>query len=240
MTMPSLINRTQSKELHTAFKKTYSELSQIALMFLNDNGISVSEYAVQNGLGRTVSAFSLYYQGGITLTSTGQGNADEDGNYISYYDMRTLNGKSFSGGANSTGRNSSFLCDNTGFRSSKNGAIYLFNDAPVEGKNGPVVCVDINGKKAPNRYGLDYFMFIFTVDGRVLPVGAEHANNPNACTSASGSCSNFNNVGSQYCSKTSNNIAYNASCAFYALSDTHPTQTGKSYWADFVDEVYKR
>lgn len=30
LTMPSLINRTRNKELHTAFLKTYSELNQVA------------------------------------------------------------------------------------------------------------------------------------------------------------------------------------------------------------------
>ena len=33
MTMPVLFNKTQNKELQTAFLKTYSELSQLALLF---------------------------------------------------------------------------------------------------------------------------------------------------------------------------------------------------------------
>lgn len=33
MTMPVLFNKTQNKELQTAFLKTYSELNQLALLF---------------------------------------------------------------------------------------------------------------------------------------------------------------------------------------------------------------
>ncbi|MBO8430376.1 type II secretion system protein, partial [Spirochaetes bacterium] len=42
MTLPSVINKTRNKELHTAFLKTYSELNQIAELFKADYGISVS------------------------------------------------------------------------------------------------------------------------------------------------------------------------------------------------------
>ena len=154
--------------------------------------------------------------------------------------MNNLNGNQYSGGANSTGANSSFFCDNTGFKSNASGALYILNDRPLQGTNGPVICVDINGKKGPNRYGIDYFMFIFTVDGKVLPVGQQHKNNPGVCNSSSGSCGNFNNVGPQYCLKTSSDISKNTSCAYYALTDTHPTEQGKNYWQDFLGEIYSR
>ena len=116
----------------------------------------------------------------------------------------------------------------------------ILNDAPKEGDNGPVICVDVNGQKKPNRYGIDYFMFIFTVDGRVLPVGQEHKNNPKPCNSRNGSCGNFNNIGSEYCSNKVSDISKNTSCAYYALTNTHPTKEGKDYWTDFLGEVYSR
>ena len=103
-----------------------------------------------------------------------------------------------------------------------------------------IVWVDLNGKKGPNRYGIDYFMFIFTVDGHVIPVGQKHKNNPSVCNSSSGSCGNFNNVGAEYCSNTASDISKNTSCAYYALTDTHPTKAGKNYWQDFLGEVYGR
>ena len=243
MTMPVLFNKTQNKELQTAFLKTYSELNQLALLFAAEKGVTIPEYTASENNGISASDANLifsYYKGSTALTSSGQGSMDDDGNFIAFYDIHYLNGKNYSGGGNSSGANSSFLCDNTGFRNNQSGAILILNDAPRPGENGPVICVDINGKKRPNRYGVDYFMFIFTVDGKVLPVGQEHKNNPSSCTSGSGICGNFNNIGSQYCSTTSTNISQNTSCAYYALTNTHPTKKGKDYWNDFLGEVYHR
>lgn len=241
MTMPALMNKTRNKELHTAFLKTYSELNQVAGLFKADYGVSVSEYLAGSRVSTNAGKIFSYYKGSKITNKGGQGVADEEGNFVAFYPMNTLNGKAYSGGANSQGKNSSFFCDNTVFQNNQSGALMILNDAPDAGQNGPVICVDINGKKKPNRYGIDYFMFIFTVDGRVIPVGQEHKNNPPyPCKSASGSCGNFSNVGAEYCSNTSSNIAYNTSCAYYALSNTHPTKEGKDYWTDFLGEVYSR
>ena len=243
LTLPSLINRTKNKELHTAFLKTYSELNQLAVLFTAHNGVTIPEYSasIENGISaETAKLIFSYYDSPMTLTSSGQGLEDADGNIKAFYNINYLNGKPYSGGANSSGRNSSFLCDNTGFRSTKSGEILILNDAPKAGENGPVICVDINGTQKPNRYGIDYFMFIFTTDGKVLPMGQEHKNNPPNCKSGNGICSNFNNIGSEYCSTTSSNITENTSCAYYALINIHPTKKGKDYWHDFLGEVYNR
>ena len=243
MTLPALINKTKNKELHTAFLKTYAELNQVAMLFKADYGITVPEAVTNSGglMRENSKKIIAYYKGAKSVNSGGQGTDDGEGNYIAFYSLSTLNGKSYSGGANTSGRNSSFFCDSSAFTPTQSGAIMIFNDAPrVEGQNGPVVCVDINGKKKPNRYGIDYFMFIFTLDGRVIPVGQEHKDNPPVCNSASGSCVNFNNVGPEYCSNTSNDISKNTSCAYYALTNTHPTKEGKDYWTDFLGEVYSR
>ena len=249
MTLPSVINKTRNKELHTAFLKTYSELNQIAELFKADYGISVSEYMSgqlgdpNSGNGLKPDAAKLlfsYYKGSKNLTLGGQGTDDGNGNFIPWYNMNNLNGKAYSGGANSSGTNSSFLCDTSAFTNNQSGALFILNDAPLQGQNGPVMCVDVNGKKGPNRYGIDYFMFIFTVDGNVIPVGQKHKNNPSRCNLSNGSCSNFNNVGAEYCSNTASDISKNTSCAYYALTDTHPTKPGKNYWQDFLGEVYGR
>lgn len=239
MTMPVLINKTRNKELQTAFLKTYSEF----LLFTAKEGVTIPEYTASNNNGISQSAANLifsYYNSASSLTSSGQGSEDADGNFIAFYDIHYLNGKLYSGGANNSCKNSSFLCDNTGFKGTSSGTILILNDAPKPGDNGPVICVDINGKKRPNRYGVDYFMFIFTVDGKVLPVGQEHKNNPSSCNSSYGACANFNNIGAEYCSTTNSNISQNTSCAYYALTNTHPTKKGKDYWNDFLGEVYHR
>lgn len=249
MTMPTLLNKTRNKELHTAFLKTYSELNQVAGLFKADYGVSVSEYMsgqisnpnAGNGLKSDAAKLLFsYYKGAKNLTKSGMGTDDGEGNFVAYYQMNNLNGSNYSGGANSGGKNSSFLCDNSAFTNNQSGALMILNDAPLQGQNGPVICVDVNGKKGPNRYGIDYFMFIFTVDGIVIPVGQQHKNNPAGCNSSSGSCNNFNNVGAEYCSNTASDISKNTSCAYYALTNSHPTKTGKDYWKDFLEEVYSR
>lgn len=244
ITIPALINKTKNKELHTAFLKTFSELNQLAILFSSENGITIPEYTagkVGNGIAASdANLIFSYYNNAITLSSSAQGTENDKGEIVAFYDIHYLNGKSYSGGTNSSGGNSSFLCDNTRFQGTTSGSILILNDAPKYGENGPVICVDINGKKRPNRYGVDYFLFIFTIDGKVIPVGQEHKNNPTSCNSGKGVCPNFNNIGPQYCSTTSSNISENASCAYYALNNTHPTKQGKDYWNDFLGEVYNR
>lgn len=242
MTLPSLINKTRNKELHTAYMKTYSELNQIAMRFKVDNEISVTEFSTFVPIAMTAKEFNKYYAGSTTLSSTGQGKDDGTGNYQALYDLSYLNGKKFAGGNNAGGKNSSFLCDDTGIYANSRGAIYIFNNRPAtDGVNGPVICVDINGKKGPNRYGVDYFLFIFTIDGGVIPMGQEHKDNVNyVCNSGSGDCNNFSNEGSQYCAISANNYTKNVSCAYYALINEHPTVKGRDYWNDFLGEVYRR
>ena len=241
MTLISLHNKTNSKELHVAFLKTYSELNQIAQMFYAENGISFPEWGSSQAHSAAMIKLMSYYKGVVSLTSTGMGTKNDDGDYVAYYDMHLLNGESFSGGANSQGKNSSFICDNSGFKSNISGALFLMNDVPSQGDNGPVLCVDVNGRKGPNRYGLDYFLFIFTVDGYVIPMGQSHDNNTaNHSVSDSGGATNFSRTGSEYCDNTSSSIAYNTTCAYYALKNIHPTENGKDYWNDFIGEVYRR
>lgn len=154
MTLPSMINKTKNKELHTAFLKTYSELNQIAQLITANEGVPISGILLGNNNGcgpiphEKANKIFRYFKGSSKfLTSGGQGTNDGEGNFIPYYDIHTLNGKKYSGGANSSGSNSSFVCDNSGFKSNASGALYILNDPPIEGHNGPVICVDINGKK---------------------------------------------------------------------------------------------
>ena len=55
MTLPTLVNNKQNKELQTQFKKVYSELNQMSRLFYKDYGMSVSEY-----LGGTSNGSATY------------------------------------------------------------------------------------------------------------------------------------------------------------------------------------
>ena len=240
LTLPSLINRTKNRELHTAFLKTFSELNQVAQKYYADMGETVTDtsFATQSNLADEI--MTKYYKGSTKITSNGMGTDDGNGNFLAFYSIRTLSGKAYSGGANSLGKNSSFICDNSPFYQTASGALFIFNDkAETETQNGPVVCVDINGKKGPNRYGMDYFLFAFTKNGNVVPMGDLRQETYGGVAS-NGSAANFFLSGSDSCSNTTNNIHQNITCAYYALSNTHPNKTGKDYWTDFLGEVSVR
>ena len=237
LTLPSLINRTKNRELHTAFLKTYSELNQVAQKYYADNEISVTEANIDSHSNLSSQIMTEYYKGATKLTNGGMGTKDEEGNYKAFYSIRTLNGHKYSGGENSQGSNSSFICDNSPFYLTASGAVIIFNDnATGEDQTGPVVCVDVNGQKAPNRYGMDYFLFAFTKNGNVVPMGDLRQETYGGVAS-NGSANNFFRSGSDSCSNTTNNIKQNVTCAYYALSNTHPNKTGKDYWNDFLGEV---
>ena len=237
LTLPSLINRTKNRELHTAFLKTYSELNQVAQKYYADNEISVTEANIDSHSNLSSQIMTEYYKGATKLTNGGMGTKDEEGNYKAFYSIRTLNGHKYSGGENSQGSNSSFICDNSPFYLTASGAVIIFNDnATGEDQTGPVVCVDVNGQKGPNRYGMDYFLFAFTKNGNVVPMGDLRQETYGGVAS-NGSAANFFLSGTASCSNTTNNIHQNVTCAYYALSNTHPNKTGKDYWNDFLGEV---
>lgn len=104
LTLPSLINRTKNRELHTAFLKTYSELNQVAQKYYADMGETVTDtsFATQSNLADEI--MTKYYKGSTKITSNGMGTDDGNGNFLAFYSIRTLSGKAYSGGANSLGK----------------------------------------------------------------------------------------------------------------------------------------
>ena len=219
MTLSSVVNTTRNKELQMQFKKTYSELNQVARMYYNDNGIAVSS------ITSAAAALQKYIKGLKIIDDWLWSKVDEEtGSSVTTmpYKIYPLIGNI----------PTASLCDVAGFRADVGGRIYSINDDPTQGQNGPIICADINGKKKPNRYGMDIFLFVFTTDGFVIPMGQEHPNNSNK-TSLS---SNFFVIGNNYC-KVANGITSNVTCAYYALSDTHPSKPGKNYWHDFLGEA---
>ena len=119
------------------------------------------------------------------------------------------------------------ICDVSGFRSDVSGRLYAFNDAPAAGQNGPVVCIDINGQKKPNRYGMDVFLFVFTTDGFVIPMGQDNKNNVSGEVGAATS-----NFFSKEC-RVNTSEYRQFGCAAYALADKNPEGDG-DYWNDFL------
>ena len=212
MTIPTLLSNIQNEELHSQFKKTYSDLNQIAMQFKNDNGISVSEY-------------TDYYYDWINFL---------DKEFWSYLKNKTYITKSSDLYLRALKGNVPCIsiCDNSHLHTEIGGRIYTFNEPNKPGENGPTVCVDINGYKKPNRYGQDFFLFVFTIDGRVIPMGMENEYNT---TNAIDIGNNFYRSGNNYCQKDTNYV-HQFACSYYALLNQHPTEAGKDYWHDFLGE----
>lgn len=231
MTLPALLNRTQNKELEAQFKKAYSELNQVAQLFKVENGVSVSEYVASIATGSSttnannfIPKLMKYYKGSKSFDDTKFSSTDEDGNVQSIrYDIYTMNGTKLAMGP----------CDDGGFYSEVGGRIYSFVGDPVnQGEDGPVVCVDINGMKGPNKYGYDLHIFYFTTDGFVFPMGQPHKNTTSDTYLGDHGSVNFFVTGKDYCKSTSA-VANQGACAYYAMQNKNPQGEG-NYWQDFL------
>lgn len=214
--IPVINSNISKKDLESRFLKVYSELNKFSEKFYLTEGISFTEYCYNTTMSAPVwlNEFMSYYNtsGYATMDSWSTQEENKDNNYRLY----SINGAN----AGIHG-----YCDNTGFVSDITGALYKFNDAgPLY--NGPVVCVDINGLKGPNRVGYDYFLFVFTKDNKVIPMGMYDRNNP-----PDGEKDTYGNPFSNECNKNSNS---GWGCAYYALQNKHPQISSKKYWGDFI------
>lgn len=110
-----------------------------------------------------------------------------------------------------------------------NGKLVNFDDKPAKGKNGPRMCIDINGEGNPNTVGLDIFYFLFTTDGHIIPEGQDHETN-NYDGGAAWEAGTVK-AAPEYCSGS----AYNGSlaCTYYAVNDISPDGDG-TYWGKFI------
>ena len=230
MTLPTVMNKTKHRELQTAFKKTYSELNQASQLFMVKEGMSFSEYSVLNRSlthPELMKKFMGYFKG-VSNYNKGLWNNKDDDTIVRPYKIKTLNGKNTTEG----------ICDVTGRYADIAGRVYSLNDAPLTtGVNGPIICVDTNGQKGPNKYGYDYFLFVFTTDGYVIPMGQPHKNNHNT----NGQDSEGNTLatngfvtGEEYCNYTTSATKGGFACAYYAMQDKSPDEKG-DYWNDFLD-----
>ncbi len=225
LTLPALVNNTQNKEIQTQFKKLYSELNQASRLFMNDFGVSVTEYCRDKGTSSFVRTLLPKYLKGLKLyDDTTSGSKDEEGNAkSSAYQMYTLGGAKLRLGP----------CDDFGYMTDIAGRIYSFEyNGITDEQQGPVVCIDVNGHKRPNKFGYDIFIFRFVENGLVLPMGQEYkAGESSYGVARDGSSNNF--FSKNEC-KVSSDLTNQLTCAKYALADVHPFEKGKNYWQDFL------
>ncbi len=222
LTLPNLASGIQNKVLQTRLKRTYSELNQIATQFYAENEISFSEWASRQSVNDYARKFMSYFNGGRQVSTYTYADGDADVSAKMPYVIRNLGGI----------RSSTIICDDGGFWTNNSGELFFFNNPPLSGENGPVFCVDLNGMQRPNTWGKDIFVFQFTQDGLVIPMGQEHKTNPKE--NAMGWEQQFFFTGQERCSPYADHPEKNVACAFYALQDVNPKNEKQSYWGDFV------
>ena len=213
ITIPTVIANHQKETLKAQFTRAYSDLNNISRKFYADNGISFSEYGWEHTYLQNYAAFKKY----IITTKHAVDTVD-------YSDPSTYTYKT------TANVRTAHVCDDHGLFTDAGGRLFGLNNQNKENENGPIICVDTNGLRGPNKYGYDFFVFFFTVDGRVLPMGMEDDNN----TSETDVGQNFFLTGSSYCNRKATNFKYNLTCAYYALNDKNPNNSNKSYWKDFL------
>ena len=162
MTMPTLMNKTKNAELVTAYKKVYSELSQVYMTIKADNGGTLE------GLCSTsddyYELFKKYMKNiRICNKGTASGKCWAENWYYT-------NGSKVSSAENDS---SSMILP------SGASILFYFMSNSCESSNElrkPIGCVrlrvDLNGVKKPNTVGRDIFDFYITKEG-LIPRGSE-------------------------------------------------------------------
>ena len=203
MTLPSLVNSMQKRELKASLEKNYSVASQ-ALMKMNlDNGIS---YGGSSYPGRTFEAvyvkyFNVLKDCGLFKCAPYSSHEEEDGSKTEWYieNYTTFNKK----------RNvETSMFDDGQFYLTDSSFYMIENPVREETEQKVYITIDVNGaEKNPNAWGHDLFTFQLMNDGKLKPMGAPDTDYP----------------AEEYCSYSSNSAINGVGCAYSALTD-------KNYW----------
>lgn len=199
MTLPSLINSTQNRELQSALNKGYSEISQALEFMKADIGV---EIVPQDYPPKTFSVtYRKYFKSLKTASSSGiiSGELEEGDNegstvkayknYKTYNLSQTVKTDIFDDGQILLSDGTLIMIENPNFSVPR-----LF------------IYVDVNGmNKKPNVFGRDLFTFEITSEGKLLPMGADGTTYTDT---------------DKYCSKNSNDRLNGIACAAKALSDS--------------------
>lgn len=231
MTLPTLVANHRKKVLQTQFSKAYSDLNNANLLFKAEENITVTEYAKNSTSGTdnyayystaVLKKFMSYFKGAAAGNRIMSGTDDDDATSApNWEDELGYTPKSLSGTTIKTGN----PCDESVPMQEVSGRIYVMDNL-LAGKYadlnyGPKICVDINGKKGPNIYGYDWFVFVFK-DGVVKPyIGSSEVGYGEDLDDPS-----------KFCNYTTTRSTY--TCAYYAITDTSPLDPSKSYWKDFL------
>ncbi len=222
ITIPILSNHLRGKKLQSQFMKTYSELNQAARNFYAQTDMPFRDY--QDSISgnspsstiwdstQSLKLFMSYFKGVSKNSGYGARAYDEKNNIKNL----NLNNKYIN----------SYPCDRSVVFTDMVGRDYVMDDVATyyNVDYGPKICVDINGKNKPNKWGVDRFVFVFTEDNAVIPYTGKDAHNLSKNLTSDTEIA-------KYCSSTATTIAH--TCAYFALKNKRPEGKG-DYWHDFL------
>ena len=163
MTLPSLINNKQNKELEAALKKNYTVINQALDMYQSEYGERIS---------KSNSDYALLKQSLMKYMKV----AADCGNSGLYYSGNKCLPKVNSAASTIFGQGYMNL-NNTariGWEYWNDGQFMLYDGTFIFIDIAFYISVDVNGiYKKPNQLGQDVFMFQIDNNGKLLPMGAK-------------------------------------------------------------------
>lgn len=185
MTIPTLMKNTQDAELKSAFKRTFTEFSQVATHLYNDNGSTFIGLFQTGSSDNVINTVTPYFKTSKICYTGDLLNCWSAGGTWKYYDGTTAYAAGTNAGQFYTTNggfilndgtlvyataNSAATCNNawlnyhlTGCGGANNANDSTYNSSICTG-----FLVDVNGTKNPNTVGRDIFAIFFTSDGKAI------------------------------------------------------------------------
>jgi prepilin-type N-terminal cleavage/methylation domain-containing protein len=160
MVIPNIINDSQDAEIKTAWKKSYSDISQATMKMISDNGGSLVNICATNDHTCFKNFYNTYFPYIKTCV-----NAARDGCWANVF--YSPDGTKVTSWGTSTG---AILNDGTFFMPTyydSNCEYNVFGGVPRCGD----IRVDVNGMKGPNKLGKDIFS-IWILKSSLKPRGS--------------------------------------------------------------------
>lgn len=181
MTIPSIVQQTQKQEYVSSMKKAYSVLSQATNMVISEMGGTPDTWGLRNGATDTNRIMSYYIPHLLNIKTCKTSDTS------CYYPdlLLNINGKT-SQFYSSYGEN---FGDDTFKWTLADGTYLTFNEWSTtqeniiamfgvdigynNGSSQGAFIIDVNGRKKPNQFGRDVFIFVLTNKG-LAPAGQDN------------------------------------------------------------------
>lgn len=153
LTIPTLMHSTQEAEFKTGYRKAYSVISQALQKANNDNALTPFT-GTNGGLGLKANFQAIEQYFSIAKSC--------DASHMSEC-WDTSSGSESYRNENGNGVGLSFI--------DKSGMAWKMRDIDADGST-PIILVDTNGSKKPNKYGQDRFPLFFSNTGNAYQSGS--------------------------------------------------------------------